>query len=74
MATPTPESLSNNYFTINFGGGVAYFFNKRVGVRGDLRYFKAYGFNLDDLDVEAPSLKFTRFEFWRAAVGAAFKF
>ena len=74
VATPTPESLSNNYFTINFGGGAAYFFNKHTGVRGDLRYFKAYGFDLGDLDSEAPSLTMTHFEFWRAAVGAAFKF
>jgi hypothetical protein len=72
VAVPTPESTSNNYFTIDFGGGVAYFFNKRLGARGDLRYFRAYGLNLNDL--EASGLSFNRFDFWRAAVGATFMF
>ena len=72
VAVPSPESFSNNYFTINFGGGVAYFFNKRVGARGDLRYFRAYGLNLDDL--ETSGLTFNRFNFWRAGVGATFVF
>jgi opacity protein-like surface antigen len=72
VAVPTPESFSNNYFTINFGGGVAYFFNKRVGARGDLRYFRAYGLNLNE--VETSGLTFNRFNFWRAGVGATFLF
>ena len=72
VAVPTPESTSNNYFTIDFGGGVAYFFNKRIGARGDLRYFRAYGLNLNDL--EASGLTFNRFDFWRAYVGATFMF
>src|SRR4029453_2401982 len=72
VAVPNPESFSNNYFTINFGGGVAYFFNKRVGARGDLRYFRAYGLNLNDL--ETSGLTFNRFNFWRAGVGATFGF
>jgi opacity protein-like surface antigen len=72
VAVPSPESISNNYFTLNFGGGVAYFLNKNVGVRGDLRYFRAYGLNISDL--EASGLTFNRFDFWRAGVGVAFKF
>ena len=72
VAVPSPESISNNYFTINFGGGVAYFLNKTVGVRGDLRYFRAYGLNITDL--EASGLTFNRFDFWRAGIGVAFKF
>jgi opacity protein-like surface antigen len=72
VAVPSPESVSNNYFTVNFGGGAAYFFSKSVGVRGDLRYFKAYGLNITDL--EASGLTFTRFQFWRASIGVAFKF
>jgi Outer membrane protein beta-barrel domain len=72
VAVPTPESTSNNYFTIDVGGGVAYFFNKSLGARGDLRYIRAYGLDLDDL--EASGLTFNRFEFWRAFVGATFRF
>jgi opacity protein-like surface antigen len=72
LADPSLEGFSNNYFTIDYGGGVAYFFNKRVGARGDLRYFRAYGLNLDDL--ETSGLTFTRFNFWRLGMGATFMF
>jgi opacity protein-like surface antigen len=68
------ESLSNNYFTLNFGGGAMYFFTKRVAVRGDLRYFKAYGLDLPDAETENLSLKFKKFTFWRLGFGAAFAF
>jgi hypothetical protein len=68
------QSLSNNYFTVNFGGGAMYFFTKRVAVRGDLRYFKAYGFDLPKEESESFSLKFNKFTFWRLGFGAAFAF
>ena len=68
------EQMSNNYFTINFGGGAMYFFNKRMAARGDLRYFKAYGFDLPDAETEEFSLKFNKFTFWRAAFGVTFAF
>jgi opacity protein-like surface antigen len=66
------NSVSNNYFTINAGGGVMYFFTRRIGARADLRYVKAYGLNISDL--ENSGLKFTKFDFWRAGFGAAFTF
>jgi opacity protein-like surface antigen len=66
------NSLSNNYFTIDAGGGVMYFFTKRVGARADLRYFKAYGLDISGL--ENSGLKFNKFDFWRAGFGAAFTF
>ena len=66
------NSLSNNYFTINVGGGVMYFFSKRVGARADLRHFHAYGLNINDL--ENSGITFNRFDFWRAGFGAAFAF
>ena len=72
-ASPTPESISNNYFTLDYGGGVAYFFNKRLGARGDLRYYRAYGLNFDELQ-STGGLKFNKFDFWRASVGAEFMF
>jgi hypothetical protein len=65
-------SMSNNYFTIDMGGGVMYFFNQRVGARADLRYFKAYGLNISDL--QNSGLQFTKFNFWRAGFGVAFAF
>jgi opacity protein-like surface antigen len=72
VAIPNPQSISNNYFTIDVGGGVMGFFSQHVGVRGDLRYFRAYGLKIGDL--EASGLTFNRFDFWRASVGVAFKF
>lgn len=68
------ESLSNNYFTINFGGGTMYFLNRRVAARGDLRYFKAFGLDVPDDESESLSLKFKKFNFWRASFGATFAF
>lgn len=69
---PDPTSISNDYFTVNFGGGVFGFFSKHVGVRGDLRYFRAYGLKFEDL--EATGLDLTHFNFWRASVGLVAKF
>jgi opacity protein-like surface antigen len=73
VAGTTPESISNNYFTLDYGGGVAYFFNKHVGARGDLRYYRAYGLNFDELE-SSGGLKFNKFDFWRASIGAEFTF
>lgn len=59
----TPSNLDENSFAWDFGGGVLMFFGNRVGIRADLRYFRAF----DDFDViegviETPSkLDFTRF-------------
>jgi Outer membrane protein beta-barrel domain len=64
---PNPASISNNYFTFNAGGGVMGYFGSHLGVRGDLRYFKAYGFNLDDF--AAAHLSLNSFDFWRANIG-----
>jgi opacity protein-like surface antigen len=64
------ERISNNYLTIGMGGGVMYFFNTRVGARADLRYFRAFGWDISD----ESGLKINRFDFWRAGFGAAFKF
>ena len=72
VAVPSPESISNNYFTINAGGGVFGFFTDHVGVRADLRYYRAFGIKLDDL--EGAGLAFDKFNFWRAAFAIAMKF
>ena len=69
---PSPESITNNYFVVNYGGGAMGFFSSHVGVRGDIRYFKAYGFKLDDL--ENVGIKFDGFNFWRGSFALALKF
>jgi hypothetical protein len=72
LVVPDPGSISNNYFTFNVGGGVMGFFTPHLGVRGDLRYFRAYGFKISDL--QTAGLALDRFDFWRASVGFAAKF
>ena len=72
LVIPDPESISNNYFTFNVGGGVMGFFTDHLGVRGDLRYFRAYGFKIDDL--QNVGLALDRFDFWRAGIGFVAKF
>ena len=54
------------YFTFNVGGGVMGFFTSHLGVRGDLRYYRAFGFKLADLD--SAGLKLDRFDFWRGNI------
>jgi hypothetical protein len=69
---PNPASLSSNYFTVNAGGGVMGFLTTHIGLRGDLRYFRAYGLKIADL--ETAGLSFDRFDFWRANFGVVAKF
>ena len=72
IVIPNPESISNNYFTVNVGGGVMGFVAPHFGVRGDLRYFRAYGFKITDLQTAGIALD--RFDFWRASGGIVVKF
>jgi opacity protein-like surface antigen len=72
IVVPNPESISKNYFTFNAGGGVMGFFTSHLGVRGDLRYYRAFGFKMED--VESSGLALDRFDFWRANVGLVAKF
>ena len=72
LAVPSPESISSNYLTVNVGGGVMGFVTAHFGVRADLRYYRAYGFKLTDL--ETAGLALDRVDFWRAGVGVVAKF
>ena len=69
---PNPASISSTYFAFNVGGGVMGFFTSHLGVRGDLRYYRAFGFKI--ADVEGAGLSLDRFDFWRAGIGLAAKF
>jgi opacity protein-like surface antigen len=64
--------LSKNYFTFNAGGGVIGFFTNHVGVRADLRYTRAFGLKIEDL--ETAGLQLEKFNFWRATFGLAARF
>jgi opacity protein-like surface antigen len=72
VVTPNVDSVSNNYFTFNAGGGVFGFFTEHVGIRGDLRYTRAFGIKIADL--QSSGLSLDKFNFWRATVGLAVKF
>ena len=72
VVIPNPASISTNYFTFNAGGGVMGFFTTHLGVRGDLRYFRAYGFKVTDL--QSSGITLDHFDFWRASIGLAARF
>lgn len=72
VVVPNPESISNNYFTFNTGGGIMGFFTDHLGVRGDLRYYRAFGLKFEDL--EETGLALDKFNFWRASFGIVAKF
>lgn len=71
-ATTFFNELTSNDWGIDVGGGVHGYFNDHVGLRGDLRYFRALQDNSaapNDLDLALSS-----FNFWRATVGVTFRF
>ena len=72
LVIPSPSSISNNYFTFNVGGGVMGYFSPHLGVRGDLRYTRAFGINVADL--QTAGLTLNHFDFWRGAFGLVVKF
>jgi hypothetical protein len=72
VVVPNAESISNNYFTFNAGVGVAGYFSSHFGAKGDVRWFKSYGFKIEDF--EGAAIDFDKFDFWRATIGALIKF
>lgn len=78
-----PDNLFSaraNDLAYNIGGGVIGFFNDRVGIRADLRYFR--DIRNDEItavdrghhDDDGSIIGFGRFGFWRAAMGITFRF
>ena len=67
ILVPNPATLSHTYLTFNVGGGIATPLVPHFGIRGDLRYHRAFGFKLGDLS--NAGLAIDRFDFWRAAGG-----
>ena len=62
---------SKNDFGFDVGGGVMGFFNSNVGIRGDIRYFRALQNDEEDNDFDDLSLG--SFDFWRGTVGLTFR-
>lgn len=63
--------IDENSFGINVGGGVHVFVTDNFGIRGDVRYFR--GLRDEDLGDDVD-LELGGFDFWRASVGATFRF
>ena len=65
--------LKTSDLGFNLGGGVSGFFTDKVGLRGDIRYFRqlreSSGDEDDVLDVTVGDLKF-----WRGSLGVVFRF
>jgi hypothetical protein len=68
--------LHSNEFGINFGGGVHVFFNDTIGLRGDMRYFRALLNDGEALGEELldDELGLQDYDFWRATFGVTFRF
>jgi len=69
-------SNDENQFGWDLGGGLMVFFGEHVGVRGEVRYYKAFQV-LDFINRPNPpvlGLSEKKLEFGRAAIGVVFKF
>ena len=63
--------IDDNSFGVNVGGGLIGFVNEKFGIRADVRYFRS----LRDVEVgDGIDLDLDTFDFWRATVGATFRF
>lgn len=63
--------LNANNLGVNVGGGLIGQFTDRVGLRGDIRYFR----NLQDSDAgDDINLDLGSFNFWRGTLGVTFRF
>lgn len=62
--------IDNNDFGVNVGGGVMGFMTDNVGFRGDIRYFRAFG---EDETNDQVDFDFSDFDFWRGTVGVTFR-
>ena len=69
-ATGLFNNLSTNDLGVNIGGGLNGYFNDRIGIRGDLRYFRS----LQDTQANTNlDLSLGNFDFWRGSVGLTFR-
>ena len=64
------DNLSQNELGFNIGGGGHVFFADNIGLRADLRYFRA----LQKGDDGGNDLDLSNFSFWRGTLGVTFRF
>jgi opacity protein-like surface antigen len=63
--------FDENSFGINVGGGLHALVRENIGIRADVRYFRGVR---DTDDSDGVDLELGSFDFWRASVGATFRF
>ncbi|HSL20822.1 MAG TPA: porin family protein [Vicinamibacterales bacterium] len=69
------DDVSRNDWGFNLGGGVTGFVTDNVGIRGDIRYFRALkGDTEDDRGTDLDIFDIDSLDFWRATVGVSFRF
>jgi opacity protein-like surface antigen len=69
-----PEDLfevDSTNWGFNVGAGAMFFFTDRIGIRGDVRYFRSLQ---DDEPDDEFDVAFADFRFWRATGGVTFRF
>lgn len=64
------DDVSASDLGVNIGGGAHVFFNDRIGLRGDIRYFRSLQDNEPDDNLD---LELSDFDFWRVTVGVTFR-
>ena len=63
--------VTSSDWGFNVGAGLTGFFSDRVGLRGDVRYFRS----LEDVEADDDvNLGLADFKFWRGSVGLTFRF
>jgi opacity protein-like surface antigen len=62
--------ITDNDLGVNLGGGVNAMVSPRIGIRGDLRYFRSLQ---DEEPGEDFDLAFGDFDFWRVSAGVTFR-
>jgi hypothetical protein len=62
--------VDSNDWGVNVGGGVMGFMTDNVGFRGDIRYFRGFG---EDSGNDQVDFDLSSFDFWRATVGVTFR-
>ena len=65
------QGITTNEFGLNAGFGVIGMVSDRVGLRGDVRYFRRLQDPSDDNSIDVA---IGQFDFWRAYGGVSFKF
>ncbi len=67
--------LLRNDVALNIGGGLTGYLNRRVGIRGDIRYFRSLDDSGEDGLLPDPrGLDIGKFNYWRATVGVSLRF